>query len=112
VIKISLEFLAIRLVAASVILTSALWVVGKQFAGKDNVKFTDALWIGVLGVIFNTIIGLLLSGLVAMLIMILVLLVFIKRLFECSWSEDFVISISSGVLYWVMTLIMLPPILL
>ena len=111
VIKISLESLLIQLATASIILSSMLWIVGKQFAIKDNVKFTDALWMGVLGVILSTVIGLLLSGWVAILTMIPILLVLIKHLFECGWREGFAISISSWILYWVMTLILLPPIL-
>ena len=110
-IKISLESLLVRFVAASGILTSTLWIIGKQFADKGNVNFSDALWMGVLGVLISTIIGLWLSSWVATLIMILMLLVFIKRLFECSWREGFVISFSSWIFYWVMTLILLPSIL-
>jgi hypothetical protein len=110
----SLESLSIQLGIASIILTSALWIIGKMFAGKDNVKFSDSIWIGIIGVIISTITSLWLSGWVAVLgtmIIILLLLILIKHLFKCNWREGFMISVSSWIIYWVMTLILLPPIL-
>jgi hypothetical protein len=112
VIKLSLESLLIQLVVDSVILTAALTIMGKRFVGRDKVKFTDALWIGILGVILSTIIGLFLSGWVTTLgslIMILVLLALIKHLFDCSWREGLVLSLSLWMIYWVMILILVPP---
>ncbi len=110
----SLESLLIQLGVASVVFTSVLWIVGTRLAGKDNVTFSDALWIGVLGVIISSVINLWFRGWATTLgttIMILILLLLIKRLFKCNVREGFVISVSSWIIYWVLTLILLPPLL-
>jgi hypothetical protein len=105
----SLESLVLQFVVAAVILAPVLWIVGKWFVGKDKAKFTDALWIGVLGVIIGAVIGFLLSGWGATLgtmIMIIVWLILIKHFFDCGWPKALVISIIAWIIYWVITLIL------
>jgi hypothetical protein len=106
---VDLVSLAIQIVIAAVVLAPVLWIVGKYFVGKDKAKFTDALWIGVLGVLIGAVVSYLLSGLVAALstvVMIFVWIALIKHFFDCSWPKALVISIIAWIVYWVITLIL------
>jgi hypothetical protein len=102
--------LLIQIVVAAVVLAPVLWIVGKRFVGKDKAKFTDALWIGVLGVVIGAVVHFFLGGLLGSLlgtiIMIVVWLALIKRFFDCGWLKALVIAVIAGIIYWVITLIL------
>jgi uncharacterized membrane protein YvlD (DUF360 family) len=105
-----LESLLIQIVVAAVVLAPVLWFVGKWFVGKDKAKFTDALWIGVLGVVIGAGIGFLLTGwvgtILGTLIMIVVWLALITHFFDCGWLKGLAIAIIAGIIYWVITIIL------
>jgi len=101
--------LLIQIVVAAVILAPILWIVGKWFVGKDKAKFTDAVWIGVLGVVIGAVVGWLLPGWGAILgtiIMIVVWLFLIKHFFDCGWLKALVIAIIAGIIYLIISLIL------
>ena len=101
--------LLIQIVVAAVILAPILWIVGKWFVGKDKAKFTDAVWIGVLGVVIGAVVGWLLPGWGAILgtiIMIVVWLALIKHFFDCGWLKALVIAVIAGIIYLVISLIL------
>ena len=102
--------LVIQIVVAAVVLAPVLWIVGKWFVGKDKAKFTDALWIGVLGVVIGAVIGFLLSGwvgtILGTIITIVVWLALVKHFFDCGWLKGLVIAVIAGIIYWVITLIL------
>lgn len=100
--------LIIQIVVAAVVLAPVLWIVGKLFVGKDKAKFTDALWIGVLGVVIGAVVGWLLPGwmgLLGGLIMIVVWLLLIKHFFDCGWLKAIVIAIVAWIIYFIISLI-------
>jgi hypothetical protein len=78
--------------------------------GKDKAKFTDAVWIGVLGVVIGAVIGFFLTGIVGTilgtLIMIVVWLALITHFFDCGLLKGHVIAIIAGIIYWVISLIL------
>ncbi len=102
--------LVIQIVIAAVILAPVLWHVGKWFVGREKAKFTDAVWIGVLGVIINAVLSFLLRGvigaLLGTLIMIVVWLALIKHFFDCGWLKALVIAVVAGIIYWIITMIL------
>lgn len=101
--------LLIQIVVAAVILAPILWIVGKWFVGKDKAKFTDAVWIGVLGVIIGAVVGWLLPGwgaLLGTIIMIVVWLALIKHFFDCGWLKALAIAIVAGIIYLIISLIL------
>ena len=95
--------LVIQIVVAAVILAPVLWIVGKLFVGADKAKFTDALWIGVLGVVVGAVIGFLLSGWVGTifgtLTMIVVWLGLVQHFFDCGLLKGLIIAVIAGILY-------------
>jgi hypothetical protein len=102
--------LVIQIVVAAVILAPVLWIVGKLFVGADKAKFTDALWIGVLGVAIGAVIGFLLSGWVGTifgtLTMIVVWLGLIQHFFDTGLLKGLIIAVIAGIIYWFITLIL------
>lgn len=102
--------LVIQIVVAAVVLAPILWIVGKWFVGKDKAKFTDALWIGVLGVVIGAGINFALTGLfgsiLGTLIMIVVWLALITHFFDCGLLKGLVIAVIAGIIYWIITLIL------
>lgn len=100
--------LIIQIVVAAVVLAPVLWIVGKLFVGKNKAKFTDALWIGVLGVVIGAVVGWLLPGwmgLLGGLIMIVVWLLLIKHFFDCGWLKAIIIAIVAWIIYFIISLI-------
>ena len=45
--------LIIQIIVNIVIIAPALWISGRLLVGKDKAKFTDALWIVVLGTVIR-----------------------------------------------------------
>ena len=101
--------LIIQIVVAAIVLAPVLWIVGKLFVGKNKAKFTDALWIGVLGVVIGAVVGWLLPGwlgLLGGLIMIVVWLLLIKHFFDCGWLKAFAIAIIAVIVFVIITFIL------
>jgi hypothetical protein len=101
--------LAIQIVVAAVILAPILWIVGKWFVGKGKAKFTDALWIGVLGVVIAAVVGFLLPGwgtILGILIMIVVWMALITHFFDCGLLKGLVIAVIAGIIYWIISWIL------
>ncbi len=91
--------LLIQIVVAIIVVAPILWIVGRALAGKQNAKFTDAIWIVVLGVIIGAIIGWLIGGIIASIIMFFVWLGLIKHFFDCGWIKAFVIAIIAVIVF-------------
>ena len=93
----------IQIVVAAVILAPVLHTVGKWFVCKDKAKFTDALWIGVLGVAISAAISFFLGGILGAilgtLIMIVVWITLIKHFFDCGTIKALGISVIAGIIY-------------
>jgi hypothetical protein len=95
--------LLIEIVVAIIVVAPILWLVGRALAGKQNAKFTDAIWIVVLGIVIGAILGAVLGiilsaflgGLISAVIMFFVWLVLIKHFFDCGWLKAFAIAVIS-----------------
>ena len=97
--------LVIQIIFWVIAVVPALWISGRLIAGKQNAKFTDALWIVIIGtVIFyfldyamtNFLSGILSSlivSLIAYLILLIIWLALVKHFFDCGWLKAFAISI-------------------
>lgn len=101
--------LLVQIVVAAVILAPVLWIVGGWFVGKQKAKFTDSVWIGVLGVVIGAIIGFILPGILGSilgtLIMIVVWILLIRHFFDCGILKAIGIGIIAGIIYWIVSLI-------
>jgi hypothetical protein len=101
--------LVVQIIVAAVVLAPILWIVGKWFVDKDKAKFTDAVWIGVLGVIIGAVVGFFLpdwGAILGTLIMIVVWLALITHFFDCGLLKGLVIAIIAWIIYLIVTLIL------
>jgi hypothetical protein len=101
--------LLIQIIVSVIIIAPVLWLVGRALAGKDKAKFTDAIWIVVLG----TVIGALVSwfagslGWIGTIIMIIVWLALIKHFFDCGWLKALAIAIIAIIVYIIIFFILI-----
>jgi hypothetical protein len=89
--------LIIQIIVNIIILAPVLWISGRLLAGKDKAKFTDALWIVVLGTVIGGFFQYLFSGIIAAII---VLLALVKHFFDTGWLRAFVIAVVA-ILIWI-----------
>jgi hypothetical protein len=98
--------LLIQIVVAIIVIAPILWLVGRSLAGKDKAKFTDAIWIVVLGILIGTGLGYFVGGLIAAIIMFFVWLGLIKHFFDCGWFKAFAIAIVSVIVFVIIAFIL------
>jgi hypothetical protein len=91
--------LVVQIVVATVILAPVLWIAGRMLVGKDKAKFTDALWISLLGTVIGAVVGALGWGLIGSIIMFVVWLYLIKHFFDCGWLKAFVIAVVAVIVF-------------
>lgn len=95
-----------QIVVAAVIMAPVLWIAGRLLAGKDKAKFTDALWIAVLGTVIGAVLGALVGGLIAAVVMFIVWLALIKHFFDCGWIKAFIIAVVAVIIFVVLVAIL------
>lgn len=92
--------LLVSIIVMVIFAVPALWISGRLLAGKQKAKFTDALWIVILGTIifyfFNFFLTDMLSGfttIIAYIVLLIIWLVLVKHFFDCGWLKALAISI-------------------
>jgi hypothetical protein len=98
--------LLISIIVAIIIVAPVLWLVGRALVGKQKAKFTDAIWIVVLGVVIGAIVGALIGGLIAAIIMFVVWLALIKHFFDCGWLMAFAIAVIAVIVFVIIVFIL------
>ena len=98
--------LLIQIVVAIIFIAPILWLVGRSLAGKGKAKFTDAIWIVVLGILIGTAVGYFVGGLIAAIIMFFVWLGLIKHFFDCGWFKAFAIAVISVIVFIIIAFVL------
>mgnify|MGYP001327108750 CR=1 FL=1 len=98
--------LLIQIVIEIIVVEPILWLAGRALAGKDKAKFTDAIWIVVLGTIIGAIVGALVGSLISAGIMFVVWLALIKHFFDCGWLKAFVIAVIAVIIFVIIVAIL------
>jgi hypothetical protein len=96
----------IQIIVGVIVLAPLLWIAGRLLAGKDKAKFTDAIWIVVLGVVIGAVIGAFVGGLIAAVIMFVVWLALIKHFFDCGWLKAFLVAVVAVIVFVVILAIL------
>jgi len=96
----------IQIIVGVIVLAPLLWIAGRLLAGKDKAKFTDAIWIVVLGVVIGAVVGAFVGGLIAAVIMFVVWLALIKHFFDCGWLKAFLIAVVAVIIFVVILAIL------
>jgi len=98
--------LLIQIVVNVIVVAPALWISGRMLVGKDKAKFTDAVWIVVLGVVLGVVVNFLLSGFIAAIVMFVVWLALIKHFFDCGWLKAFIIAVFAVIIFIIIVAIL------
>lgn len=98
--------LLIQIVVNVIVLAPILWISGRLLVSKEKAKFTDAIWIVVLGVVLGAILNFFLSGLIAAVVMFIVWLALIKHFFDCGWLKAFIIAVLAVIIFIVIIVIL------
>jgi hypothetical protein len=101
--------LLIQVIVSVIIVAPVLWLVGRALAGKDKAKFTDAIWIVVLGTVIGALINWFAGSLgwIGTIIMIIVWLALIKHFFDCGWLKALAIAIIAIIVYIIIFFILI-----
>ena len=94
--------LLIQIVVGTIIIAPILWLAGRALAGKDKAKFTDAIWIVILGIVIGAVVGAFVGGLIAAIIMFIIWLALIKHFFDCGWIKALAIAIIAVIIFIVL----------
>jgi hypothetical protein len=97
---LNLDTLVINLIINIIILSPVLWIAGRLLAGKDKAKFTDAIWIVVLGTVIGGIFQYLFTGIIAAIIVLFIWLALVKHFFDTGWLRALAIAIVA-ILIWI-----------
>lgn len=98
--------LLVTIVISTIIVSPILWLSGRGLVGKEKAKFTDALWIVLLGNIIGVVIGAFLYGWLAAIVMFIVWLALIKHFFDCGWLMAFAIALVAVVIFIIVSIIL------
>lgn len=104
--------LLIQIVVAIIVIAPILWIVGRALAGKHNAKFTDAIWIVILGTVIGALVGYFISdtiaygGLISAIIMLFVWLGLIKHFFDTGWLKALAVAIISVIVFIIIAILL------
>lgn len=103
---VDLDVLVIQIIVNTIILSPVLWLSGRALVGKEKAKFTDAVWIVILGTIVGAVFGAFFTGLIAAIIQLILWLALVKHFFDCDWLKAFVISLLAVIVFVVIIVIL------
>ncbi len=98
--------LIIQIIVNIIVLAPVLWISGRLFVGKDKAKFTDALWIVVLGTVIGGFFQYVFSGIIATIIVLLIWLALVKHFFDTGWVKAFIIAVVAIIIWIVIAVIL------
>ncbi len=102
---VSILAATVEIIVGVIILAPVLWIVGRAMIGKAA-SLMHAVWIVVLGVIINTVLGALVQGLLGLLITLVVWVALIKHFFKASWSKAAIVGIVATVILAVIAIVL------
>lgn len=107
------EFVAIlvNIILQTIILAPLLWFVGRKIADPDDVRFTNAMWIIVLGNVISYLIvmfagGFVGTGILAAFVNLVIWLMLIKHFFDTNWLKAIIISVATVMAFVIVALVL------
>ena len=105
-LNIDLNALLIHIIVNLIIITPVLWLAGRGVVGKEKAKFTDAIFIVLMGTVIGTFIGAYLSGWIAIIAMIVSWLLLVRHFFDCGWLKALAITILAVIIFIIIAVIL------
>jgi hypothetical protein len=103
---VNLDALLISVIVNTIIISPVLWLAGRAIVGKDKAKFTDAIWIVILGTVIGTLFSAYFSGIIATIILLILWLALVKHFFDCGWLKAFVVSILAVIIFVIIVFVL------
>lgn len=103
---VNLDLLVINIIVGTVVLAPFLWLSGRAIVGKEKARFTDAIWIVVIGIVVGTFFGAFFTGIIASIIQLILWLVIVKYFFDTGWLKALAISIVAVIIFAVIVAIL------
>jgi len=106
-LAINLDALVVNIIVNTIIIAPVLWLSGKALVGA-KAKFTDAIWIVILGTVVGTLFGFFFekTGFIASIIQLILWLAIVKHFFDCGWLKALVISIFAVIIFAAVVIIL------
>jgi len=98
--------LLVQIIVGTIVLAPVLWLAGRALVGKEKAKFTDAVWIVVLGIILDALLGAYIGGLLGEIALFILWLALISHFFDCGWLKAFVIAIVAVIFFVIISAIL------
>jgi hypothetical protein len=98
--------MVISIIVHTIIISPVLWLSGRAIVGKEKAKFTDAIWIVVLGTVIGTFFGAFFSGIIGTVILLILWLALVKHFFDCGWLKALAISILAVIIFLIIVAIL------
>ena len=101
----SITSIIVEIVVGAIILAPVLWLVGRSMVGK-TASLMHAVWIVVLGVIINTVLGAFVHGMLGLLVTLVVWIGLIKTFFKTGWGKAAIVGIVAIVVLAIIAIVL------
>ena len=93
-----ITYLLVSTIAIIILNGIIVWLAGRAMVGSEKAKFSDALWIVILGSVIGGILNAFISGILGSIVVLILWLLLIKHFFDCGWIKALVIAIIAVVI--------------
>jgi len=93
------------LIVEVVVISLVLWASGRALVGKEKAKFTDAIWITVLGLIVGAVVQNIIPFL-GWLLVLIIWLALIRHFFDTGWGRAFLIALLAIIIFVVTAVVL------
>jgi len=105
-LAINLDALVLHVIMNTIIISPFLWLSGRGTVGKEKAKFTDSLFIVIVGTVVGAFFGAFFKGFIASLIQLMLWLLLIKHFFDCGWLKALAISLVAIIVFIIVAVIL------
>lgn len=91
-------FMLVGIIVNVIVNSLFVWLAGRALVGAEKAKFTDAIWIVIIGSVIGGILGAFNWGLIGTVISFILWLALIKHFFDCGWVKAFIIAIVAAII--------------
>ena len=96
----------ISIVINVVVQSLIVWLAGRAMVGAEKAKFTDAIWIVIIGSVISGILGAFNWGLIGTIISFVLYLALIKHFFDCGWIKALIIAVVAVIIQIIIGIIL------
>jgi len=96
----------LQIIVSVIIVSPILWLVGRSMVGGAKARFTDAIWIVVLGIIINAILGTFVHGAIGFIVTLIVWIALVRHFFDAGWGKAILIGIVAIIVFIIIAFVL------